>query len=91
MAKSLQNLKFEDAMKRLDDIVEAMEAGEIGIEESVAQYEEAMNLAAHCRKVLDQAELRIRKIQLDSAGEPHAVPFEHEDTSEASGVEDERR
>ncbi|MBU0641392.1 MAG: exodeoxyribonuclease VII small subunit [Planctomycetes bacterium] len=79
MAKSMKKLKFEEAMQRLDEIVEAMETGEIGIEDSLAQYEEAMTLAAHCRRTLDAAEQRIQKIQLDAAGQPQAVPFEPQD------------
>lgn len=76
MGKSAKRLKFEDAMERLDAIVAAMESGEIGIEESITKYEEAMRLAAHCRKILDQAEQRIQKIQLDAAGKPQVTPFE---------------
>lgn len=76
MSKSSKQLSFEDAMQRLDAIVEAMESGQIGLEESIAKYEEAMGYVAHCRKVLDQAELKIQKIQLDAAGQPQAVPFE---------------
>ena len=76
MGKSGKPLKFEEAMQRLDDIVRAMEHGEIGVEESIAQYEEAMRLAAHCRQILDQAEQRIQKIQLDAAGRPQLTPFE---------------
>lgn len=75
MAKTPRNLKFEDAMQRLETIVENMEAGDIGIEDSVGKYEEAMELAAHCRRILDEAELRIQKIQLDAAGQPLAVPL----------------
>ncbi len=76
MAKSGKRLTFEEAMTRLDAIVEAMEAGEIGVEESIAKYEEAMALAAHCRRILDEAEQRIQKIQLDAAGKPQLAPFE---------------
>ena len=76
MSKPTKRLKFEDAMQRLDAIVQAMESGEIGVEESIDKYEEAMALAAHCRQVLDQAELRIKKIQLDAAGQPQVVAFE---------------
>jgi exodeoxyribonuclease VII small subunit len=76
MAKVTKNLKFEDAMQRLDKIVEAMESGEIGIEESIGRYEEAMQLAAHCREILDRSEQRIKKIQLDAAGKPTVEPFE---------------
>jgi exodeoxyribonuclease VII small subunit len=76
MSKSAKPLKFEEAMQRLDAIVAAMESGEIGVEESIAKYEEAMRLAAHCRQILDQAEQRIQKIQLDAAGKPQLSPFE---------------
>ncbi len=71
-----KNLKFEEAMKRLDTIVEAMESGKIGIEEAIERYEEAMALHCHCQSILDSAELRIRKIQVDGSGKPAAVPFE---------------
>lgn len=76
MSRPARRLRFEQAMERLDRIVEAMESGEIGIEDSIAKYEEAMGLAAHCRQILDQAEQRIRKIQLDANGRPVATPFE---------------
>jgi exodeoxyribonuclease VII small subunit len=75
MSTPRRALKFEEAMKRLDAIVEGMESGELGIEESVARYEEAMQLAAQCRKILDDAELRIRRIQLDASGQMQAEPF----------------
>ena len=76
MTKPAKRLKFEEAMQRLDAIVEAMESGQVGIEESIAKYEEAMALAAQCRHILDQAEQRIQKIQLDAAGKPQVTPFE---------------
>jgi len=92
MAKSRKPPKFETAMQRLDAIVAAMESGEIGIEESIAKYEEAMGLAAHCRKILDEAEQRIQKIQLDTGGEPKVTPLESpaagEDDDDLNGVED---
>ncbi len=87
MGKSPKTLKFEEAMQRLDTIVAAMESGEIGIEDSLAKYEEAMQLAARCREVLDQAEQRIQKIQLDAAGQVQAVPFEPEPAPAADEAE----
>lgn len=66
-------------MKRLDAIVEAMESGKIGIEEAIDRYEEAMALHAHCQTVLDQAELRIKKIQADASGKPVVSAFEPPD------------
>lgn len=74
--KTHRKLKFEDAMRRLDTIVEAMESGEIGIEESIERYEEAMGLANHCRRILDEAEQRIKIIQSGASGTPQLAPFE---------------
>lgn len=88
MGKSGKKLKFEEAMERLDAIVAAMESGEIGIEESIARYEEAMGLAAHCRRILDEAELRIQKIQLDAAGTPRGTPFEAPAPTAGEGEDD---
>ena len=85
MAKAVKNLKFEQAMERLDAIVAALESGEVGLEESLAKYEEATQLAARCRQILDETEQRIQKIQLDAGGKPHAVPF----ASEGPTTEDE--
>ncbi len=76
MSKPTKRLKFEEAMQRLDEIVAAMESGQIGVEESIAKYEEAMALAAHCRRILEEAEQRIQKIQLDASGKPQLTPFE---------------
>ncbi len=88
MAKAARNLKFEDALTRLDEIVAAMESGAIGIEESIARYEEAMELAARCRRILEDAELRIRKIQLRSDGSLSATPLETPEDAPDAGEDD---
>jgi len=86
MTKAPKNLNFEQAMERLDALVHAMESGEIGIEDSIAKYEEAMQLASRCRTILEQSEQRIKKIQIDSAGTPRAEPFDAPpNESDASG------
>ena len=83
MAKPPKSLKFEDAMRRLDQIIQALESGEIGIEESIERYEEAVRLAAHCRRILDEAEQRIRQIQVDAAGQLRSEPFEEPPENES--------
>lgn len=83
MNKPPKKLKFEEAMQRLDQIVDAMETGQIGIEEVLERYEEAMALKAHCQAILDQAELRIKRIQTDAAGNIDAEPFETPNDAEA--------
>ena len=61
MAKD--DLKFELAMRRLEQIVTAIEQGQIGLEESIIQFEEGMNLIRRCRTVLSEAELKIQHLQ----------------------------
>ncbi|HLL88503.1 MAG TPA: exodeoxyribonuclease VII small subunit [Tepidisphaeraceae bacterium] len=50
---------YEDAERELNDIVAEIEAGEIGLEESLARYERGRFLLQYCRGVLDQAERQI--------------------------------
>lgn len=52
-------LSFEEAVGQLEQIVAAIEAGQIGLEESLAKYEQGMEFVKHCRGILDRAEKRI--------------------------------
>ena len=61
MAKD--DLKFEDALKRLEQIVDAIEQGKIGLEDSIKSYEEGMALVRRCRTVLMDAEQKIQHLQ----------------------------
>lgn len=54
---------FEQAMSRLEKIVESIEQGRIGLEDSIKQFEEGMALIKHCRSVLTDAELKIQQLQ----------------------------
>lgn len=65
MAKS--KFVFEEALERAEEIAAVIEEGEIGLEESIKQYEEGMQLIDKCRKVLDQAELRVTKLENKAA------------------------
>jgi exodeoxyribonuclease VII small subunit len=64
MAK--QKVTFEQALGKLERIVEQIESGQIGLEESIARYEEGVALIKQCRTILDAAE---KKIQLLAKGE----------------------
>lgn len=52
-------MKFEQSVKRIDEIISAMENPDIPLEESVKLYREGIKLAADCRKELDSAELLV--------------------------------
>ena len=65
-AKKGQKLSFEQALAKLDEIVTAIEEGEVPLEQSIDKYAEGVELVKQCRQILDRAE---RKIQLLGKGE----------------------
>jgi exodeoxyribonuclease VII small subunit len=80
--QQIQQLSYEQAYDHLEKIVQQIEQGQVGLEESVARYEDAMKLIAHCRRILQQAEHKVLQLQQDSQGrvslEPFQVPSESE-------------
>ena len=71
---------FEDAMMKLEDIVERLEQGELSLEKSLKAFEDGMRLANFCSKKLEEAEQRVTKLISHSDGSVHKEPF---DTTEA--------
>ena len=70
-----ENLPFEDALKRLETIVEAMESEDLPLETLLARYEEGTRLAKVCQAKLADAELKIQKLEKNSAGEVTLKPL----------------
>lgn len=66
-------LSFEDAMKRLEEIVQFLERGNIPLEEAVQAYEEGMILKQFVWKKLEHAQLRIEKVAGVPKKEPESV------------------
>ena len=54
-----KKLSFEEAMKRLEEIVSHLEKGDIPLEKAVELYGEGVKLSAACRKQLDEAQIKI--------------------------------
>ena len=76
MADSKDNLKdFEKSLQQLEKIVGHMESGELGLEESLAQFEKGVKLARSCQDTLANAELRVEQL-IEKNGLQQAVPFE---------------
>lgn len=67
-AKQKEDLNFEESLKRLEEIVETLEAGNAPLEESIRLYEEGMMLAKSCVTRLDEAKLKLKKIQKSAGG-----------------------
>jgi exodeoxyribonuclease VII small subunit len=75
---------FEQAMKRLEEIVEKMESGDLSLEDLIVRYEEGMKLVKVCQDRLTAAEQRIEIITRNSSGKP--VVKEFEPTPTAAGA-----
>ncbi|MBL0388129.1 exodeoxyribonuclease VII small subunit [Tumebacillus sp. ITR2] len=65
---------FEQALERLEEIVRAMEAGDLPLEQAIAEFQEGMSLARICREKLDQAEQKIQMLVQES-GQLVKKPF----------------
>ena len=72
------NKTFEENMVRLEQIVRAMERGDVPLEESLKMFQEGTELIRTCGKLLDEAELQVKKIITDTNGEPVEEAFADE-------------
>ena len=61
----LKDNSFESNLKKLELIVNKLELGEIGLEESVKLYEEGMKIKKICDKKLEDIEMQIKKIKIE--------------------------
>lgn len=75
---SEKKLTFEESMTRLEQIVRAMERGEVALEESLKLFREGTDLVAHCTKLLDEAELQVKKVMTAPDGSPVLEDFADE-------------
>ena len=64
MGKNKEN-SFETNLQKLEIIVEKLESGEVGLEESVHLYEEGMKIKKICDKKLKDIEMQIKKIKIE--------------------------
>jgi len=64
-----EKLTFEDAMKRLESIVETLGGGNLSLEDSLKMFEEGMELCKFCNKKLDEAEYKVEKLMEKEGGE----------------------
>jgi exodeoxyribonuclease VII small subunit len=70
----LQDLPFEEALKRLETIVESMEAQDLPLETLLARYTEGTRLSQLCQTKLNEAELKIQQLEKGPKGELSLAP-----------------
>ena len=73
-----KNHTFEEKMHRLEQIVRAMERGDVPLEESLKLFQEGTALAESCGKLLDDAELQVKKIATAADGSPVEEAFTYD-------------
>lgn len=79
MSSSNNSIKdFEKSLKRLEDIVQQMETGELGLEESLQQFEQGIKLAKSCQNALSSAELKVNQL-IEQNGLQQTIPFDEQD------------
>ena len=65
MSERYSELTFEEAVSRLEEIVSAMEAGNLPLDECLRQFEDAVGLSRYCAAKLDAAEQKITVLSVD--------------------------
>jgi len=81
-------LSFEQALSRLEAIVEQLEGGSLSLEDSLARYEEGIRLSRQLTQALEAAEKRIERL-VSEGGEPRTEPIELELGAKDKGPEQE--
>lgn len=79
----MTDLRFEDSLTRLEQIVGQLEAGNLSLEDSLKVFEEGIGLARHCAKYLTEAERRIELLAKDDTGALTQKPFTWEPEEES--------
>jgi len=79
------DISFEEALKRLEEVVARLEEGNLPLEESIALFQEGMDLVKRCEALLDAAEEKIEMLVREGGGLKR-VPFPTEENGEDSPI-----
>ena len=77
----LQTISFEDALRELESIVTALEAGNVSLDDAIGAFECGTALKAHCQARLEEARMKVEQLRLpaDGSSPDSAAPFSAED------------
>jgi exodeoxyribonuclease VII small subunit len=87
MTRKNTKFNFEESLNSLESLVEAMEAGDLSLEEALKAFEQGIKLTRECQQALEQAEQKVQLL-LAKSDVPIAVPFNTEDDGMANGSGD---
>ena len=74
--ENIENLSFEDALAKLENIVRELEGGKIKLDDAVEAYEKATSLKKFCEQKLKDAQLKIEKINISQDGTISTEPLD---------------
>lgn len=78
----MSEIRFEEALKKLEKIVSDLENGNLSLEESLKKYEEGVKLARECAKRLEAAQKKVELLMKDSSGRFKLKNFEEPEDEE---------
>jgi len=73
-----EKTNFEDKIRKLEEIAQELENGNLSLDESMKKFEEGMNISKECTKILDEAEKKIM-ILVNDNGELREEKYDTED------------
>jgi exodeoxyribonuclease VII small subunit len=79
----MSDIAFEEALRRLEQVVQALEAGDLPLEESLKAYEDGVAMARRCAAYLEAAEKRIEVLTRDESGLLRTEPLEWDEDDQA--------
>lgn len=88
MTRKNSKFNFEEALANLENLVEAMEAGDLSLEESLKAFEQGIKLTRECQQALEQAEQKVQLL-LANTDVPTAVAFDDDAADDADDAEEE--
>jgi exodeoxyribonuclease VII small subunit len=77
--KPKKEMTFEAALKRLEEVLDALEHGDLPLEQALTVFEEGVNLVRYCHGKLDEVERRVELLLKDEAGRFFTRPFPEEE------------
>ena len=82
---NMKEFKFEEAMKRLEEIVQKLEEGNLTLEKSLELFEEGVKLSRFCTKKLEEAHTKIDLLTKNPAGKAELKPFKGKEEDGGNG------
>ena len=71
-----ETVSFEQALKRLDEIVRHLEKGDLPLEDSLTLFEEGTKLLSSCNTMLEEAEQKVVRLRKGADRSPEELPFQ---------------